>query len=102
MIACRAEIRMMTAVAEAQGKNQRPRLHLRVLVRSAADIIPEPENGIHRVRILGTASDAGDNAIAGLLEELGLTRTVFSGTSLRMIHELPEDGAEPHSSGSRK
>ena len=90
MIAYRAETRMMPAVAQAQGKNQRPRRHLRALLQAAADIIPEPDNGILRIRILGTASDAGDNAIAALLQELNQTNTIFPGTNLRMVYELPQ------------
>ena len=67
MIAYRAETRMMPVVAQAQGKTQRPRRHLRAIFQSDADIIPEPSN-VLRIRILGTASDAGDNATAGLLQ----------------------------------
>ena len=100
MIAYRAETRMMPAVALAQGKTHRPRRHLRALFQSDADIIPEPANGIQRIRILGTASDAGDNAIAGLLQELNHTQTIFPGTSLRMVYELPGNTADPDLSGS--
>ncbi len=57
--------------------------------RSVADIIPEPEQGIVRVRILGTASKA---ASAGLLGQLNQTRRVYPGTELRMAYELPENG----------
>ena len=100
MIAYRAETRMMPAVAQVQGKNQRPRKHLRALLQADADIIPEPDNGILRVRILGTASDAADNAIAALLEELNNTQTIFPGTSLRMLYELPQNGADTVPSGA--
>ena len=102
MIAYRAETRMMPVVAQAQGKTQRPRRHLRAIFQSDADIIPEPSNGILRIRILGTASDAGDNATAGLLQELNLTRTIFPGTNLRMIYELPGNTADPDPSGSNR
>ena len=101
MIAYRAETRMMPAVADAQGGKQRPRRPLAELFQSDADIIPDPENGILRVRILGTASNAGDAAIAGLLEELNQTRTIFPGTSLRMVYELPEVARIPGKEGSR-
>ena len=90
IVAYRAETRMMPAVAQAQGKSQRPRRHLRALLQAAADIFREPDNGILRIRILGTASDAGDNAIAALLQELDQTNTIFPGTSLRMVYELPQ------------
>ena len=101
MIAYRAETRMMPAVAQTQGKIQRPRRHLRALLQADADVIPEHGNGILRVRILGTASDAGDNAIASLLEELNQTRTVFPGTNMRMVYELPGKIAEPHFAGAK-
>ena len=100
MIAYRAETRMMPAVAEAQGAKQRPRRPLAELFQSDADIIPEPESGILRVHILGTASNAGDAAIAGLLDELNQTRTAFPGTSLRLVYELPADRAKPGETGS--
>ena len=90
MIAYRAETRMMPAVAAAQGSKRRPRRPLAELFRSEADIVPEPESGILRVRILGTASNAGDAAVAGLLDEINRTGTVFPGTGLRMVYELPE------------
>ncbi len=43
------------------------------------------------MRILGTASNARDADIAGLLDELNRTRTVFPGTGLRMVYELPDN-----------
>ncbi len=70
------------------------------LFRSEAEIVPEPENGILRVRILGTASNAGDAAIAGQRDELDRTGTIFPGTGLRMVCELPANGAEPGERGS--
>ncbi len=66
MIAYRAETRMMSAVAAAQGAKQRPRRPLAELFQSDADI-------------------------AGLLGELNRMRTVFPGTGLRMIYELPDN-----------
>ncbi len=58
MIAYRAETRMMPAVADAQGKKQPSRRFLAELFQSEADIAPEPDNGILRIRIIGTASGA--------------------------------------------
>ncbi len=70
MIAYRAETRMMSAVAAAQGAKQRPRRPLAELFQSDADI-------------------------AGLLDELNRTRTIFPGTGLRMIYELPDNARKP-------
>ncbi len=101
MIAYRAETRMMAAVAAAQGQQPRPRPHLKALFQSDADILLDPEQGILRVRILGTASDAGDAALAGLLQQLNQTRTCFPGTSLRLVYELPPNRSLNPASGSR-
>ena len=91
---------MMSADSQAQGKNGRPRRHLRALLQADADIIPDPDNGILRIRILGTASNASDNAIAELLDELNQTRTAFPNTKLRMVYELPDNRTEKEISGS--
>ncbi len=91
MIAYRAETRMMAAVAQAQGAKQRPRRPLAELFQSDADIIPDQENRVLRVRFLGTASNARDADIAGLLDELNQTRTTFPGTDLRMIYDMPDN-----------
>ncbi len=82
MIACRGGTGMMPSVAEAQGVR---RCHLAELFRSDTDIIPEPENGVLRVCVPGTVSEAGAAAIAGLPGELNRIRTVFPGTGLRMV-----------------
>ncbi len=100
MIAYRAETRMMTAVGAAQGRKQRPRGPLKALFRSDADIIPDPENGTLRVRIPGSSCDAADNAVAGLLRELNETRTVYPGTGLRLVYELPGKPAGTGEAGS--
>ncbi|MCY4264912.1 MAG: hypothetical protein OXE78_08655 [Gammaproteobacteria bacterium] len=62
------------------------------LFQSTADIIPEPENGILRVRIIGSANNAADVALGGLFDELKQTRTVYPGTDLRMVYDLPKNG----------
>ncbi len=75
--------------AEQARHAAQPRRPLAELFRSEADIVPDQESGVLRVRILGTASNAGDAAIAGLLDELNRTGTVFPGTGLRLVYELP-------------
>jgi len=88
MIAYRAETAMMPAVAVSQGKVRRPRRVLKALMQADADIVPDHVKGELRVRILGTASDAGDKYIRGVLEELTGTETCFPETSLRMVCEI--------------
>jgi len=70
----------------------------RAVPLGGADIVPDPENGVLRVRILGTASDA---ATARLLGEFNETRTVFPRTGLRMVYELPESARTTGQEASR-
>ena len=102
MIAYRAETRMMPAITNAQGTKPNPGRHLRALLSSEADIIPEPDNGILRVRILGTASEACDKALDSLIEELNQTRTIYPGTKLRMVYELPRNPTASEPAASTK
>ena len=68
-----------------------PRKLLRALLAADADILPDPADGVLRVRILGLGNDACDRQIDTLLTELNTTGTVFPGTELRMVYEV--DGA---------
>lgn len=58
------------------------------MTQADADIVPDHVKGELWVRILGTASDAGDKYIRGVLEELTGTETCFPETSLRMVCEI--------------
>ncbi len=93
MSAYRAESRMMSVATVAHGKNPKNRPSLTALFRSDADIIPDHKNQELRVRILGTAGNSGDGAIEALLRALNETGTTFPGTNLRMVYELPGNGA---------
>ncbi|MDE2792748.1 MAG: hypothetical protein OXI81_20360 [Paracoccaceae bacterium] len=89
------------AVAGVQGTKPRPRRPQQALFGAVADVIPEPGEGILRVLILGSASNAGDAVFAGLLDELIQTRTVFPGTGLRVVCELPRNGTDPETGVSK-
>ena len=89
MIAYRAETRMMPALIAAQGKKPNARKLLRALLTSDADIVPEPGAGILRVRFLGLANHACERSLAPLIDELNHTRTIYPGTNLTMVYEMP-------------
>ena len=88
MIAYRAETRMMLPVMQAQGNKTHPRKLLQALMTADADILPDPANGVLRVRILGLGNDACDRQIDALLAELNTTETVFPGTEMRMVYDV--------------
>ena len=89
VIAYRAETRMMQPLITGPGKGRSARKLLRALLTSDADVIPEPEAGILRVRFLGLGSDACEQSLAPLIDELNQTRTRYPGTDLTIIYELP-------------
>ena len=89
MICFRAETRM-TVPFMKRGIGHRPRVKLRELFQADADIIPDHENGILRVRVLGGADNAADASLAPLFEELNRTETIYPGTNLRLVYEQPK------------
>ena len=88
MIAYRAETRMMPALIGVQGKKPNARKLLRTLFTCDADIIPDPDAGILRVRFLGLPSQACERMLAPLINELNHTRTVYPGTKLTLVYEM--------------
>ena len=88
MIAYRAETRMMPALIGVQGKKPNARRLLRTLFTCDADIIPDADAGILRVRFLGLASQACERMLAPLINELNHTRTVYPGTKLTLVYEM--------------
>ena len=90
MTAYRAETRMMPALAQMQGKKTNARKLLSAVMTSDADILPDPDNEILRVRLLGLGSDSCDRALEVLIDELNKTNTIFPETNLRMVYEIPK------------
>ncbi len=90
MVAYRAETRMMGPVIECQGKKPNARKLLQSLFTSEADILPDRENKILRVRFLGLGSDSCERDLEKLVDELNATNTIFPGTDFRMVYELPD------------
>ncbi len=93
MIAYRAETRMIPAVAQMQGKKTNARKLLSAVMTADADIVPDSDNAVLRVRLLGLGSDCCDRALEALLAELNETHTIFPGTNLRMVYEIPNSAA---------
>ena len=60
-----------------------------------------PARRILPARIPGSSSNAGDAAIAGLLDELNQTRTVFPDAERCIVYELPRNGTDPETGISK-
>ena len=89
MLAYRTETFMAAALAPHLDNPETARSLLRIVFRSQASLLPDPAAGTLTGRLLHQASRAPDAALAPLLEELNRTRTVFPGTQLRLVYELP-------------
>ena len=89
MLAYRAETAMAASLAPQMDNPETARSLLKALFRSDASLLPDAAAGTLTVRLLHQASRAQDTALAPLLAELNQTRTVFPGTDLRLVYELP-------------
>ena len=90
MICYRAETRMIPLVDQTLGNSKLSRRLLKSIFRADAEIIPEPDKAVRRVRLLGIASNRTDVAIAAVFDELNKTKTVYPGTTLRREYEIPK------------
>jgi prepilin-type processing-associated H-X9-DG protein len=92
LVAYRAETAMAQVLREAlpQGRRGEERRLLQALYASEADLIPEPDAGIPRVRVHYPANAMLARAVAKLCEELTATETVFPTTKLRLVYELAD------------
>ena len=69
-------------------------LKLTNLFRPKADIISNHQFGILRVRGIGSPHDAADDAARELFRELNRTETIYPGTDLRLVYEIPYLGRD--------
>jgi len=92
MLAYRAETCMAAALAPQLDNPATARSLLKALFQSDASLLPDPQAGTLTVRLPHQASRAQDAALVPLLDELNRTRTVFPGTQLRLVYELPSSG----------
>ena len=88
MIAYRAESAMVHVVRDEMSRHDDGRSLLRGIYRTEADLVPDHQAGILRVRLHHQANRAADAALVHLCQTLTDTETIFPGTKLRMIYEL--------------
>ena len=92
MIVYRAETRLAAALAPGLSRPETARTLVKAMLSGDASIVPDPSAGTLTVRLLHQARRGHDLALAPLLEELNQTRTLYPGTSLRLVYEiLPDD-----------
>lgn len=89
MIAYRAETAMVGIIREemSRGADDAHAL-LRAIYANEADILPDYEKKILRVRLHQLANQSSAKTIQHLCNELNATKTVFPGTDMLLVYEL--------------
>ncbi len=88
MIAYRAETAMANLLVDQTIDSSDARRLLQDLFVNEADILPDPENNLLRVRIHSAARPAANRSIDLLLKKLNMTETHYPGTSLKLYYQI--------------
>ena len=90
LIAYRAETALVGTVREKLARQDDVRALVRELMRTTADLRPDPEHKTLTVHLHPLTSRLQDQAVRHLAEELTATETQFPGTDWRLIFTLPQ------------
>lgn len=88
MIAYRAETAMTGLLKGGTVDLPAARRFLQDFYFTEADILPEPENKVLRIRIHGASRPAANRELEKLFESLNETGVCYPGTQLTLIYEL--------------
>jgi hypothetical protein len=97
MIAYRAETAMASIVRESLARTDDARSLLRDLFRSEADILPDVEQQVLRVRVHPMSTPRFNRAIAHLLEHLNAAEFTYPGTNLQLVYSIAGEAESPNS-----
>jgi hypothetical protein len=96
MIAYRAETALASVVREKLARTDDARSLLRDLFGSEADLEPEREQGVLRVKIHPMSNPRSNRAIAHLLEHLNAAEFPYPGTNLRLVYSMVGEAEPPN------
>ena len=88
MIASRAETAMAPIGREESVREEAARSILRAGYDTGADLLPDRENMVLRVRLHDQANKRANKVVSRLCQELNGTETEFPGTDLKVVYEL--------------
>jgi len=88
MIAYRAETAMINIVREYMSKKDEARALVRQIFMTDADIEPDEEHGLLKVKIHNMTNPRNNQYVKKLCEVLNESETVFPGTQLRLVYDL--------------
>lgn len=88
MVAYRAETALVGLLGPAYARTeQEGRALVREILRAAADILPDEEAGLLRVRLHGLANPRSNEAVKHLCERLNELDVTYPATALRVLYE---------------
>ena len=96
MIAYRAETAMASVVREVLARPDDGRSLLRDLFRSEADLLPDVEHRLLRVRVHPMSNPRSNRAITHLLEHLNAAEFAYPGTNLRLVYSVAGEAETPN------
>jgi len=88
MICYRAETAMANILKDAMTRVDDARSFAKSLYQLEADLLPDKEKGILKVRLHRLATRSADETLEGLCSILNETETIFPGTNLRLFYEM--------------
>lgn len=88
LIAYRAETAMIGLLTAPTVDSATARRLLQDLFVTDADLLPEPENHLLRIRVHGASTPAANRALRRLFEQLNAAHMLYPGTDLRLVYEL--------------
>ncbi len=88
MIAYRTETAMAGLLMGPAVDSAAARSLLQDLFVTEADILPEPENQLLRIRVHGASTPAANRALRQLIEQLNEAEVIYPGTDMRLTYEL--------------
>ena len=95
MIAYRAETAMASIVREDLARTDDARSLLRDLFRSAADLLPDLEQGVLRVQIHPMSNPRSNRAITHLLAHLNAAEFTYPATNLQLVYSIAGQAETP-------
>jgi len=90
LLAYRAETALVGTVGEALARRDDARALVREIMRTTADLRPDPAQKTLTVHLHPLGSALQNAAVRELAAELTATETIFPGTDLRLIFTLPD------------
>jgi hypothetical protein len=87
MIAYRAETAMATMLKGPTVDTPAARRLLQDLFMTEADIFPDVDNKILRIRVHSASRPAANRSLQGLFDQLNDSEMIYPGTGMRLVYE---------------